>query len=375
MARLRMRKADPSLVPSEIRAVLDTIRKNHGENTVVTGSSIRQPWRIPTGIFTLDYALMGGIPHNRMTMFHGAKHSGKTTALLKAIRGAQVSLPDQVPVLVDIEGTYDGAWAAKQGVDIDQLYVVQPDTGEQAVDMVVGLAAARETSLIAIDSVAALLPMKEEEGSAEDESIPGLQAKLITKMLRKLNGALIRERKRGHMLTVVFVNQQRAKIGGWSPTGEALGLPGGKALGFFTSVEVRFKNKENLKKDDDGFDTLAFNEHSFVIEKNKLNGGMRSGEYRMLRRDDAETGLSEGDVDDAPTMLAFAKRLGWYTGGGRGGYTLEFADYSQTFPNAAAAATHLYENRDGYDLLRAHLIADNARRMNMPQDFIDYLLG
>lgn len=373
MATRRARHVSDVAESNELNAVLTAIRKKNGDRSAVMGSSIKQPFRIPTGIFLFDYATCGGIPHNRMTMFHGPKHSGKTTGALRCIAGAQQSMPDQKAVMIDVEGTYDATWSGKIGVDNDELILVQPDTGEQAVDMAVGLAHARETSLIVIDSLAALLPHKEQEASAED-SLVGQQSRLITSMLRKLSGAMISERKRDHFLSVVFINQQRSKIGGWSPTGEALSLPGGKAIGYFTSLEARFKNKEVLKATG-GVDELAYNEHAFTIEKNKMNAGIRSGEFRMLRRADEDLGLSEGSIDDAETMLAFAKRNEWLTGGGRGGLTLAFGEFEESFSKIADAVAYLYQNPEIYAALRASLIATHAQSLGMPDEFVNYLLG
>ncbi len=307
-------------------------------------------------------------------MFHGPKHSGKSTGALRCVAGAQVSMPDQKPVFIDVEGTYDSVWAAKVKVDNDNLILVQPDTGEEAVDIAVGLAHAKETSLIVIDSLAALLPHKEQEASAED-SLVGQQSRLITSMLRKLNGALIKERKRGHFVSVLLINQQRSKIGGWAPAGiEPISNPGGKAVGYFTTLEVRFKNKE-VQKATGGIDELAYNDHAFTIEKNKMNAGMRSAEFRMLRRADDELGLREGDLDDAETMLAFAKRFEMLTGGGRGGLQLTFGDVDQHFANTAEAVVYLYSNPDVHWALRCSLIASNAQAQGMPESFVNYLLG
>lgn len=359
-------------VSSEFEKILAEVRKSKGEKTVVSGSDIRQPFRIRTNVFTLDYALLGGIPYNRTTMIHGKKHGGKTTLAKRIVASVQQSMPDQKPVWIDAEDTFDGTWATKQGVDVDSLTVVKPDTGEDAVDIAVGLIHAKETSLVVLDSLAQLLPYKEADGSAEDEAIPGLQAKLITRFLRRATGAMLTERKRDHFVTLVLLNQHRTKIGGWSPTGEPRQLPGGNALGHFTSVEILVKNKENVDKNSG---ELRDNEHAFTIEKNKHNAGLRSGEYRMLRRDDDDLGLKEGDVDDAGTMLAFAKKLGWYAGGGRGGFELAFGDVSAHFPNGEAAIRGLYEDRELYENLRIQLIVNNAMQQKMPEDFIDYLLG
>jgi recombination protein RecA len=362
-------------VPDEIEAVIKMIRKNHGDNTVVRGVDVRQPFRIRTNNFIFDYATLGGIPHNRMTMVHGPKHSGKTTMLFRCLAGAQMTMPDQRAVLLDIEGTYDAVWSAKNKVDNESLILVHPDTGEQAVDIAVGLIHAKETSILAIDSIAALLPIKEEEASALD-SLVGQQSRLITSMLRKVSAALITERKRGHFVSVIFANQQRSKIGGYTPPGmEPMSLPGGKATGFFTSLESRFKNKETINSDGTGAETISHNDHAFTIEKNKMNAGIRSGEYRLLRRDDPELGLEEGDIDDAGTMLTFAKRLGWYEGTPKKGFVLEFSDFSEKFDNADQTAKYLYANREVYENLRIQLIAYNAIQQKMPEDFVDYLLG
>lgn len=361
-------------VSSELEEVLAKIRKAHGDNTVVTGTTIKQPWRIPTGIFTFDLATLGGIPHNRVTMFHGPKHSGKTTGAMRCVAGAQASMPDQMPVWIDVEGTFDATWAQKLGVDTEHLQVVQPDTGEQAVDMTVALIHARETSLVVVDSLAALLPFKEQEASAED-SLVGQQSRLITSMLRKVSAAQIKERKRGHYVSILLINQQRSKIGGFTPPGqEPMSLPGGKALGFFTSLEARWKNKENLKASG-GYEELSHNDHAFSIEKNKMCAGMRKGEFRMLRREDEALGLAEGEIDEAETMLAFAKRWDYMTGGGRGGQSLTFGEYDLHFANTAEAVSALYEDREMKHALRCHLIAHYAEQLGMEADFVSYLRG
>ncbi len=371
----RTRTVSDVPVKSEIAALIAQIKKNKGDGTVLKSSEVRQPFRIRTNIFTLDYALLGGIPFNRMTMFHGKKHSGKSTACDKTIASVQNSLPDQQAVKIDTEHTHDDTWAQKNGVDTDKLLIVHPDTGEDAVDMAVGFVHARETSLVVVDSLASLVPFKEVEGSAEDEAIPALQAKLITRMLRRITAAQIMERKRGHYVSFLVTNQHRTKIGGWSPSGEPRSLPGGHALGHFTSVEVLFKNKEVIKGDGTGQETLAYNEHAFTIEKNKHNAGMRTGEYRLLRRDDEELGLLEADMDDAGTMLSFAKRLEWFSSTPKGGANLEFGEVSHKEDNTDAMVKFLYQNRDVYEDLRLNLIVQNALSQKMPEDFIQYLMG
>jgi hypothetical protein len=175
-------------------------------------------------------------------------------------------------------------------------------------------------------------------------------------------------------VTLLLLNQQRADIGGWAPNGKPVKLPGGHALEHTTVLQVGFKNKENLKKDADGLETLSFNEHAFKIDKCKMHGGIRQGEYQLLRRDHEVYALTEGEVDDATTMLVHAKRIGCYTGGGQS-WTLDIPGFKQTFRKTEEAIVFLYENRDIMWLLRNYLIADHARKLKLPDYFVAYLMG
>lgn len=362
-------------VPEEMKKTLAAIRKQYGDKSVISGNEMRQPWRIPTGVFSFDLATMGGIPHSRISMVHGPKHSGKSYMSDRIIMGAQQTLPDQQVVKVDVEGTHDNVWSSKTGVDNDALLLVQPDSGEQAIDITVAMVHTAEVSLVVIDSLAALVPIKEQDASAED-SLVAMQSRLITSMLRKVSSAQIKERKRGHHVTVQLVNQQRSKIGGWAPPGqEAIGLPGGKALGHFTTLEWRMKNKENMRNAEGGAKELDYNDHAFTIEKNKLNAGYRTGEFRMLRRDDDTLGLTEAEIDDAPIMLSYAKIAGWYTGSGKGGYTLNLDGYEPVrVANADEMVRTLYGDRELMWALRCQLIAMQSKKLGMPDWYLDYIL-
>lgn len=361
-------------VSNELSKVLAELRKQHGDKSVINGSQVVQPWRIPTGVFSFDLATLGGLPHDRISMVHGPKHSGKTYMAMRSIMGAQQTLPGQQAVLIDVEGTYESVWSGKIGVDNDNLLVVRPDSGEQAVDISNALVSTLGVSLVVVDSLAALVPHKEQEEDA-DKALVGLQSKLITRMLRVISSAQIAERKRGHHVTVLLLNQQRTKIGGWAPAGmEPISLPGGKALGHFTSLEWRMKNKETISKDSEGRETLAHNDHAFTLEKNKLNAGYRTGDFRLIRRDEPSTGLTEGEVDDAPIMLSYAKMNGWYTGSPKAGYSLEFGEYEAVHAaNAEQMVRTIYSDRDYMWALRSHLIATEAERQGMPDWYVEYL--
>lgn len=355
---------------NEIDETRKEIDKRYGSSVLVPASAIQQPIRIPTGAFMLDFALLGGLPFNRISKVVGNKHAGKSMLSDKVIASAQRMFPDQQVVKIDLEGTHDPVWSEKLGVDNDSLLLAQPETGEAALDMADALIRTREVSLIVFDSLAQIVPAKEIEASAEDNLQIGLQARMIGSFVRKAVNGLLAERHRGHYVTILIINQFRSKVGGWSPTGDPLTEPGGKSLGFAYSVEITMKNKETAGKDSDGFETMTENEHSFQITKNKLNSGPRSGEFRLCRVADDDFGLVEGDIDDAGTLLTYAKKFGCYSGGGKS-WKLAFGDFDQTFGKADEAIAYLYENREDYWLLRNHLIAMQAARLGMPQDFID----
>lgn len=370
----RTRDLNKSTPTSEIAEVIKQLKKTHGEHTITVGSAKKQPWRIPTGVFEFDLATLGGIPHDRISMVHGKKHSGKSTISDRIIMGAQQTMPDQQAAKIDVEGTHESVWSSKTGVDNDQLLLVQPDSGEQAIDVTRALVHTKEISLIVVDSLAALVPVQEQEEDA-DKALVGLQSKLISRMLRVISAAQITERKRGHHVTVLLVNQERVKIGARSPIpGHVpVSLPGGEALGYFTSLEWRMKNKENLGKDAAGREIMVMNDHAFQIGKNKLNGGSRTGEFQMVRSDNAEWGLSETEVHDGVQMLSYAKMEGWYSGTPKGGYTLAFGEYSHKTDTADDMVRALYADREFYWSLRSSLIAEAAIRQGMPDYFVHYI--
>lgn len=354
----------------DISDIVKAIRKEFGDNSIITASEKRQPRRIPTGIFQLDLATLGGVMVNCINEFKGAKHSGKTTGSFKVIASAQKMYPDRAVAFVDMEHAFDPVWAEKNGVDVDALILVQPLSGEEAVDQIQGLMAHAGICLVVLDSIATLVPMKEVEAATEDAHV-GIHAKLVTRLVRKVLHSISSAAKEGREVTFLCTNQQRAGIGKWAPNGqEALSDPGGKALGHYTVLEVVFKNKEGLKKDEEGFEMLDVNEHAFKIEKNKWNAGIRKGDFLMRRSPHPDYALNECDVDDAEGMLGFAKKMGLYTGGGRA-WTLELPDFEETRGGMADWCEYLYDNREIYVQLRSHLIALHAVKLGMPQYLVD----
>jgi hypothetical protein len=237
-----------------------------------------------------------------------------------------------------------------------------------AVDVADAVVGSKETSLVVVDSLAALTPMKEIDSSAEDAHV-GLQARLVSGMVRRLTASLIKERKRDHFVTVLFLNQFRSKIGGFAGFGEPRSIPGGRALEYSTTLQLIIKNKENKGKDTIGVETMTHNDHPFTITKNKMNSGPRAGEFRLVRIEEEDTGLLPGQIDNAPTILAYAKKFGVYSGGGSS-WKLEFEDYNYNFAKVKEAIQALYDDPDLEWALRCHLIQLQAASLGMPEDFI-----
>jgi recombination protein RecA len=339
------------------------VQKRFGTQSVSVASDIPQPRRISTGSFILDFALLGGIPESRATMIVGEKHGGKSMLATKIAANAQRMYPHKTPVYIDVEGTFDATWARKLGVDIDSMPVIQCDSGEMAVDVTDAVIGSEETSLVIVDSIAALTPMKEIQDSAEDQHV-GLQARLVGRMVRKASAALVRERIRGHMVTLLFINQFRSKIG--VTYGDPRSIPGGRALEYCATIQLIMKNKENKGKDSTtGIDAVETNEHAFTITKNKLNGGPRSGEFNLIR-----VGDREGVVDDGRTLLAYAKKFGVYSGGGSK-WQVELPSGALQFGKAEEAVEALREDPEFYTELRNYVISLQAVNLGMPEEFIE----
>lgn len=176
---------------------MNSAAKLYGPN-VVRSAELRPRFKhIPTNIFSLDLGLHGGIPEGCTSLIYGRAGGGKTTLCMRVLASAQRKYRDSVAVFLDVEGTYQPDWGEAHGVDNTRLVLIQPDTGEQAVDLARAAAKAGEVSAVVVDSLAALTPMKELEKSTEDATV-GEQGKLIARFCRTVGQDIINERKRGH---------------------------------------------------------------------------------------------------------------------------------------------------------------------------------
>lgn len=279
--------------------VLNQIERNFGKGTIMRlGDAQRMKVEtIPTGAMTLDLALGGGLPKGRIIEIYGPESSGKTTLALHAIAEAQKQ--GGVAAFVDAEHALDPVYASALGVNIDDLLVSQPDTGEAALEIVDQLVRSSAIDLVVIDSVAALVPRAEIEGEMGDSHV-GLQARLMSQALRKITGNI---GKSG--CTVIFLNQLRLKIG--VTYGNPETTTGGNALKFYASVRLDIRRIQTLKKGNDQFGIRA----KVKVAKNKIAPPFKIAEFDIIFGEGISTLGCIVDLAEESNILT--RKGAWYS--------------------------------------------------------------
>ncbi|MCE2745714.1 MAG: recombinase RecA [Burkholderiales bacterium] len=341
-----------------LAAALSQIEKQFGKGSIMRfgeNEIVDDIQSVSTGSLGLDIALgIGGLPRGRVVEIYGPESSGKTTLTLQVI--AEMQKLGGTCAFIDAEHALDVQYAAKLGVNLPDLLISQPDTGEQALEIVDALVRSGSVDLVIVDSVAALTPKAEIEGDMGD-SLPGLQARLMSQALRKLTANI----KRTNCL-VIFINQIRMKIGVMFGSPET--TTGGNALKFYSSVRLDIRRIGSIKKGEE----VIGSETRVKVVKNKVSPPFKQAEFDILY---GQGTSREGEVVDLGVLHGFVDKAGaWYSYNGEkiGQGKDNARDFLKANPAMAAEIENKIREKLGVRLLDEAAVAPVAKKKNEVED-------
>ena len=320
---------------SIVGGILKKARKKHGPTIGGMGVVMPETARLPIGILPFDLASGGGIPMNRMTIVYGPESSGKTNFALAAVAAYQKRFTGKTCVYIDVEQALTSDWATKMGVNVKTLAHIRPTHGEAVVDLVNELLYADDCGMIVIDSIAAIVTMPELTKDSEDQT-PGMQGRIVAKLVRKCTAALGDAEREGRTPTLIWVNQTRQKIG--MVFGNPETMPGGAGQQFMAAMRVRLAGKNIIVKSISSA-MPVIKRTSVVIQKWKQPICFTHTKYDIAMI--AHMGLEVGECADWGVMKHYMKAYGLMTKSGNG--------FCYT-PTGEVFETHL----EMWEMLRKH---------------------
>lgn len=341
-------QTDASEKLNAVKMAMEQIQRQYGKGSIMKLGEVSERMSvevIPTGAFPLDIALgVGGLPKGRIIEIYGPEASGKTTVCLSVI--AQVQKKNGVAAFIDAEHALDPMWARTIGVNLDELLISQPDTGEQALEITEQLIRSGGVDIVVVDSVAALVPRAEIEGEMGD-SMMGVQARLMSQALRKLTAVVSRSKT-----TIIFTNQLRQKIGIMFGNPET--TPGGLALKFYASVRLDVRRIDQIKEGD----KVIGNRVRVKIVKNKVAPPFRIAEFDIMSTGISreggilDVGIETGVITKSGAFLRYGEQM---LGQGREAakmYLRENPDITKKIQDEILTKTRDGQTRDGQPMMQ-----------------------
>jgi len=334
--------------------LISEFSKVHKDDFEVDGTS---PPRIPSGIFALDLRTGGGIPEGRISILYGSEGSMKSTLALKYIARAQKMYPDKMAVFLDIEGHYDKSWAEIQGVDTspERLKVLATNNAEQTVDLVEALLSTDDLSLLVVDSLAAMVTVREIDSEAEKAQV-GSTGLMINKLYRKSGLALSKAKRAGRNPTVIMINQIRYKVG--VMFGDPETMPGGPSFKYASSLTLRLSGKDIIAKDI--HDNLpAFREINCVIKKTKVPTTGKKCSFQVALIDNPPLGIKVGESSDLPEVFRLMRQYDMFEKvGTKAEVQVIHPETGEvlTFENQKALKESMVSDEDFFDAIKAAAI-------------------